>query len=61
MEDRKLEMEEVGQDTGAGSHQLPFSPRLLPGYFSGAITPSPPSDSVAWIPSSGSKFKSGKD
>ena len=61
LEDRKLETMEVGQDTGTGSHQLPFPPCLLPGYFSGAITPLPPSDSVAWIPSNGSKFKSGPD
>lgn len=31
----------------------------LPGCFSGAITPSLPSASVAWTPSNGSKFKAG--
>lgn len=57
--DRKLEMMEGGQDSGTGFHQLPFSsrPHLLPGYFSGATIPSPPSASVAWTPSIGSKFK----
>lgn len=58
LEDRELETVEVRQDTGMGSHQLPFPPGLFPGCFSGAITPSPPSASVAWTPSNGSKFKS---
>lgn len=34
-------------------------PLPLPGCFSGAITPSPPSASVAWTLSNGSKFKAG--